>query len=439
MPRRLIGLASVVLVCAYLCSSAAFSPAQVATLVRPAAVRLVPEKLQAIDALLDSLVQKRQIAGAVALLWHNGRDAYLHTAGLQDIDSGRPMVPDTLFRIASMTKPVTSAAVMTLVDAGKLRLTDPLAKFLPEFRDMKVLVPGAEGQEPKVVPAERPITIHDLLTHTSGISYRFSSQGKLHDLYNQASIHDGLCTTGVSLEENVLRLSKLPLAAQPGSAWEYGLSIDVLGRVVEAVSGKDLETYFKEHIFRPLKMNNTAFSLAEDRQPRIAGLYTPTGPERTIQPLRQGRVKIGEVIISADYPFRSPRAYPSGGAGLVSTAPDYARFLQMLLNGGELDGVRLLRPETVRLMTQNQVGSINIPYSIHGDKFGYGFGVVTPAGKPKTPASVGSYSWGGIFNTFFWVDPEKRLVGVVMTQLFPYSHLNLWADFQKRAYEALAE
>jgi CubicO group peptidase (beta-lactamase class C family) len=344
------------------------------------------------------------------------------------------MATDTLFRIASMTKPVTSVAVMMLADEGKLQVTDPVSKYLPEFRSPKVL--PTMGSE--LVPAKREITIHDLLTHTSGINYRFASKGRQLELYREAGINDGLTTTDLTLAENVRRLAGLPLAHQPGAAWTYGLNTDVLGRVVEVASGQDLETFVRERICKPLRMNDTSFTLPPEKRNRLAALYKPTEPDKTIERVGDGLHKINELIYAPDYPYHGAKAYPSGGAGLVSTAADYSRFLRMLLNGGELDGARVLKPETVRQMTRDQLGGLDNPFGVHGGKFGYGFGIVTEGGKSKSPASVGSYSWGGIWNTFFWVDPEKQVVGVVMTQLYPNGHLGLGAEFQKRAYEALA-
>jgi len=408
---------------------------------RPEAAGFVPSKLKRIDALLNEAVEKHQIAGSVALLIRKGQVGYLHAAGLRDVEARAPMTSDTLFRIASMTKPITSVAVMMLVDEGKLQVTDPVSKYLPEFKGVQVVAPrkGSEKDAPATVPAERDVTIHDLLTHTSGMCYRgFLTPPPLVDFYRRADIHDGISQSPLSLEENVKRIARLPLAHQPGKGWTYGLNTDVLGRVVEVVSGQNLDVFFKERIFKPLGMKDTAFVVPPEKKARLAALYK-TGEDGKIARVGEDPVKTGELIYSASFPYRGPHAYLSGGGGLISTVPDYARFLRMLQGGGKLDGVRLLKADTVKLMTTNQVGKLFPGAGVHGDRFGYGFGIVSEEGKARSPASVGTYSWGGIFYTLFWVDPRQEMIGVLMTQVFLPGHLSLQADFQKRAYEALAE
>jgi CubicO group peptidase (beta-lactamase class C family) len=393
---------------------------------------LAPERVQPLDRLLADAVEKKQIAGGVALLARDGRVVYLRAAGQADVEAGRAMTPDTIFRIASMTKPITSAAALMLADEGRLALTDPVSRFIPEFRGQKVLVPKDGGFD--TVPAEREVTVRDLLTHTSGVCYSFFAPKYLGDLYREAGVEDGVVQTELTLEENVRRLARLPLAHQPGRAFTYGLNTDVLGRVVEVAAGQDLDTVFRTRIFEPLSLRDTSFWLPDQKKARLAALYRP-GPDKTIQRVGEEPVQIGNLRYSASFQYSGPKRHCSGCAGLVSTAADYARFLQMLLNGGELDGVRLLKPETVRQMTANQIGELRIA-GPHGDRFGYGFGVVT-AKSAAMPMSVGSYSWGGLFNTFFWVDPERRLVGVLLTQLYPYDHLPLRGDFLKQVYAVL--
>jgi CubicO group peptidase (beta-lactamase class C family) len=407
--------------------------------VSPEQAGLSSSGLKRLDALLQDAVDQQQIAGGVALLARKGKVGYLQAIGRQDVEAGKPMAPDTIFRIASMTKPVTSVAVMMLVDEGRLRTTDPISKYLPEFKSPRVLVPAADGAGYALVPAERAITVHHLLTHTSGITYRFLGRPHLGPLYRQAGISDGLSQTEGTIADNVKRLAALPLLHQPGTAFEYGLSIDVLGRLVEVVSGQGLDQLFHQRIFKPLRMTDTSFFLPAEKRSRLAALYAP-GTDKKIVRVGEEPVTAGELIYSASYPYRGPRTYFSGGAGLVSTASDYARFLQMLLGGGELDGVRLLKPETVKQMTQSQIGMLKpLIGGTPGNPFGYGFGIVTAEGKDKDVASVGTYSWGGIFYTHFWVDPRKELVGILLTQVYPYGHLTLRNDFKKLAYEALAE
>jgi CubicO group peptidase (beta-lactamase class C family) len=403
----------------------------------PEAAGLAPARLERIDALIRAAVERRQIAGGVALLARHGKLGYLQAIGRQDVEAKKPMAADTLFRIASMTKPVTSVAVMMLVEDGKVRLDDPVSKFIPEFKEMKVLVPGKAGAGNTLVSAEREITIHHLLTHTSGLTYRFWGQKPWCDLYRQGGVSDGIVHLEGTIGDNIRRLAKQPLMFQPGSAWMYGLSTDVLGRVVEVASGRDLATFFRERLFKPLKMEDTFFFVPEAKKPRLSAVYMPGEGGKLVR-VGEGPVTIGELVFSATYPLEKDGKYYSGGAGLVSTAGDYARFLQMQLGGGELDGARILKAETVRQMTSNQIGKLVSIIGDHGDGFGYGFGVVTPAGKGDV-ASVGSFSWGGIFYTYFWVDPQKQLIGILMTQVYPNDKLSLRSDFKKRAYESLAD
>lgn len=404
----------------------------------PDAGRPAAQRWQRVHKLIQEHIDRHQIAGAVALVQQQGKPVYYEAIGKSDAEANTAMTRDAIFRIASMTKPITSVAIMMLVEEGKLRLDDPLAKHLPEFEDMRVLVPtkGSDDKGYRLVKAERPITIRHLLTHTSGIIYRFSGRPHLAKLYADAGVSDGLVETEGTIGENVKRIAKLPLLHQPGTAWEYGLNTDVLGRVVEVASGKSLAAFFRERIFTPLQMNDTGFVVPREKRSRLAALYTPDD-RQAIRRAASGRIEVGSLVYSASYPTADNSRYYSGGGGLVSTARDYGRFLQMLLNRGELDGKRLLKPETVDQMTRNQIGDKQIGFTVHGDGFGYGFGVVKGREKPPSPASVGSYSWGGIFNTFFWVDPRRQLIGILMTQLYPFNHLTLWKDFQSRVYEDL--
>jgi putative heme-binding domain-containing protein len=387
--------------------------------------------------LLREAVDRGQVAGAVALVSRRGRVVFFEAAGQRDAEAGRAMTRDTLFRIASMTKPVTSVAALMLVEDGRLKLDEPLATYLPEFARTRVLDPRVVGRDGPLdtVAARRAVTVSDLLTHTSGIAYGFLAPPPLRAAYARAGVHDGLDPAEGTIADNARRLAPLPLLHQPGAAWTYGLNTDVLGRVVEVASKQPLDRFFRERIFGPLKMTDTAFYLDPSRRERLAALYRP-GPDRKLVRVGDETVHDGPLAYSASLPYRGPRTYFSGGAGLVSTAADYARFLHMLAAGGRLGEARLLRPETVRAMTTNQIGALTIAFREHGDGFGFGFGVVREAGRG--PASVGSYSWGGIYHTYFWVDPEKQLAGVLMTQVFPFDHLTLRTDFQNRVYEALA-
>ncbi len=406
-------------------------PAPPAKPVGPPAV--APGRFEKVADLLQKQVDRKQIAGAVAVVLHQGKPVFSAALGSADVEAGRPMADDTLFRLASMTKPVTSVAVLMLVEDGRCKLTDPVSRYLPEFKDLRVLDPKGPG----TVPAVREVTIHDLLTHTSGLSYGFLAGDRLGPLYREAKVSDGLAPADGTLAENIRRLAGLPLEHQPGAAWEYGLSADVLGRLIEVVSGKPLDEFFRERIFRPLEMTDTYFTLPREKRDRLAALYRP-GADKAVEKVGNDPVRVGALLYSADMPLRD-KGYFSGGAGLVSTAPDYARFLQMLLNKGELGGKRILKRETVDLMTRNQIGDLTVTIDGHGDKFGYGFGIVSAAGRGKEVASAGTFSWGGIYNTYFWVDPEKEVVGILMTQVFPFDHLTIREDFKRLTYAALAD
>lgn len=399
--------------------------------VTPQEAGLSSTALEQFDVLLEQAVERKQVAGAVALLARDGKLGYLRAKGFQDVEAGKEMTTDTLFRIASMSKPVTSVAVMILVDDGKMKVSDPVSRYLPEFKDPKVLMPGSEGDS-KLVPASREITVHDLLTHTSGLTYRFIAQEPFTELYRKADICDGLTRPSFTMAENVRHLASLPLLHQPGSTYQYSLSTDVLGRLVEVISGQDLESFMRSRTFEPLGMHDTYFDLPADKTSRLAVVYEP-GPDKLIRRVGEEPVQNGELVYCVTCPYRGQRGYCSGGAGLTSSAADYARFLQMLLNGGQWNGTRILKPETVRQITSNQIGDLKCMSPT--DRFGYGFGIVAGADKDQV-ATVGSYYWGGFYNTSFWVDPEKKLVGVVMTQNFPSDHLTLYQDFMKLAYAA---
>jgi CubicO group peptidase (beta-lactamase class C family) len=287
----------------------------------------------------------------------------------------------------------------------------------------------------EIVPAYRPITIRDLLSHTSGLCYRFRNLPYVGRIYADAGICDGIAPSDHTLAENVRRLARLPLGHQPGTAWEYGLSTDVLGRVVEVISGKSLSAFFEERIFWPLKMSDTHFILPESKRGRLATLYEPDSNGLIVRTGEGPTIK-GALIYSASLPYAGTKDYFSGGAGLVSTAGDYARFLQMLLNRGELDGTRLLRPETVDAMTRDQTGNLSLWIPVHGLGFGYGFGVTTKPDRSKHDP-VGTFGWGGIYYTDFWVDPSHGLIGIMMIQIYPSGGLKLRDEFHRLVNESL--
>src|SRR5262245_777069 len=300
---------------------------------------------------------------------------------------------------------------------------------------MKVLVPGKDGKNYELVPAKRAITIHDLLTHSSGITYGLMNKPFVSDKYADAGVIDGLIETKETIGDNVKRLAKQPLVCQPGAAWEYGLNTDVLGYVVEVASGKTLDEFLHERVFKPLKMDDTYFVLPKEKRSRLAVIYQPGKDSLNRfgeKPFEQGAMKV-----SANYPVNDDSKYYSGGAGLVSTPGDYFRFSQMMLNRGEANGKRILKAETVDTMTKNQLGGLRILFPGVA-MMGYGVGILSEKGKEtsKEAAGVGSYSWGGAFGTFFWIDPKNDLIGVYMVQAFPPDFL-MGNEMKKLTYEAM--
>ena len=402
---------------------------------RPDEIGLSTAALDRITAMLESEVADGRIAGAVVCLARHGRLGYFEAVGRRDIAAHLPMETNTIFRIASMTKAITSAGILMLHEDGQLALHDPVSKFVPAFANARVLT-DVEGSDISTIAADCVPTVRQLLTHTSGLTYGWAGPKKLDTIYRRHGIPDWFVPTNESIADRVDRIAKVPLKFQPGSNWDYGVSTDVLGHVIEVVSGLTLDQFFRERFFRPLRMNDTYFYLPDNKTDRLAALYTSDG-KGPLEQVSNRPVIAGFLRFSADYCLDQDGRFYSGGGGLVSTTSDYLRFLQMLLNGGELDGVRVMRHTTVAQMTKNHIGNLQLPFAGHGDGFGLGFGVVTDRGASSDDASVGSFSWGGIFNTYFWVDPQEQLIGVLMTQLFPYSHLNLREEFKHLAYQAI--
>jgi CubicO group peptidase (beta-lactamase class C family) len=377
----------------------------------PESVGMSSERLARLTRVLDESVKKGEVAGTVTLVARAGRTIYHEAAGFRDRESRSPMTRDTIFRIASQTKAITSVAVMMLVEDGKLLLTDPLSKHLPAFKQTSV----RPAEAPILVTGPRAITIRDLLTHTAGVSY--GGEPHLRDAYAESGFTqwyfaDKKEPIGVLID----RLAALSFVSFPGERYVYGYSTDILGAVIEKVSGQPLDRFFATRILEPLKMPDTHFFLPEAKASRLATVYgrTATTPltraeeAPTDTPLGAGRGQ-GHYVTG-------PRVAFSGGAGLLSTASDYARFLQMLLNGGELDGVRLLSPKTVELMTVNHIGTL---YPAPGRGFGLGFETVDDLGRSGRYGSEGEFSWGGAYFSRYWVDPKEELVAVFMTQLIP--------------------
>lgn len=398
----------------------------------PEAIGLSAERLARIDRVIQTYLQREEVAGAVVLVARKGQVGYYKAFGMADRENRIPMREDALFRIASMTKPITSVAVMMLYEEGHFLLDDPVSAHLPAFQAMQVLVPDSLAPDGyRLDPAQRPITIRDLLTHSAGITYGSFGQPYIADQYRAAGISDGLTQTEGDLATMVDRLARLPLTQQPG-VWQYGLATDVLGRLVEVWSGMSLDRFFATRIFQPLGMTDTHFFLPPDKVARLPAVYTPReggGLDR----LPEDPVTYGPTTFSTSYQYKGPRTYFSGGAGLVSTAADYARFLQMMLNGGTLDGHRLLSRKTVELMTTNQLLA---PYP-WGRGYGFGLGVDVHEGPAASGriGSAGTFGWVGFFSTRAFADPEEDLVALIMTQRWPGN--DLLDRFQGLVYQAI--
>lgn len=361
--------------------------AQDLNLVAPESVGLSSERLARLDRLVDRQIEEDLLAGAVVLLAREGEVAYLRAAGMQDRAAGEPMQQETIFRIASMSKPITSVAVMMLYEEGHFRLGDPVSDYIPAFEDMRVLADSADPSKPleerATVEAERPITIRHLLTHTSGLAYQWNPQ--LGEAYEEAGITHGLVGDEDPLSEDIPRLAEFPLLHQPGEAWTYGLSVDVLGYLVEKVAGRPFPEFLQERIFGPLGMDHTQFHLTEEEEPLLSAAYT-VGKDGGLRQLGDEIVQGSGTIYSAPYPTSDAHRYFSGGGGLTSTVPDYFRFAQMLLNGGELGGVRILSPKTVELMTTDHVGSL-----LESNGFGLGFGITRSLAEKGELGSPGTF------------------------------------------------
>jgi CubicO group peptidase (beta-lactamase class C family) len=376
----------------------------------PEAVGMSAERLGRITRVMQDAARDRQTAGTVTLVVRDGQVAYFEASGSADLENNVPMRSDTIFRIASMTKAVVSVGIMMLVEEGRMSLTDPVSKFIPAFAKTTVL--ASDAGRVAVVPARRAITIRDLLTHTAGISY---GQGSLEPWYTPAGFETWyFADRSQNMSAWMDKLATLPFESQPGERWVYGYNTDVLGNVIERVTGQSLAAFLGERLLTPLKMVDTAFFVPPGKTSRFAAVYA-VGADGKIARAPEGRSGQGQYT-------GGPQVAFSGGAGLTSTAQDYARFLQMLANGGELDGTRYLSPTTVALMTSNHVGSL---YQNGTLGWGLGFEVVEQPGRAPRYGAAGEFSWSGAYHTAFWVDPAEKLVVVFMTQLLPAGPVDL--------------
>lgn len=392
---------------------------------KPESVGMSSERLARIDHLLLEYIEEKKLPGATCLIARHGKVVYHKSFGYRDIELRDSLQVEDIYRIASMTKAVTTVAFMMLYEEGHFLLDDPISNYIPEFKNPVILQDLNEKDSTYVSsPSKKEITIRQLLNHTSGIGYGGVDK-RLGMLYSKSGIIDGgIAKTGKTLEESVRDLAKMPLLHEPGEKFLYGLNTDVVGYLIEIISGQKLDKFFQDKIFAPIGMEDTYFSIPGEKKERFVTLY---------EDARDFDLRRSEND-QYNYVLETEVTYLSGGGGLVSTALDYGRFLQMLLNDGKYDGVQFLSRKTIDLMTSNQVGEL------WGDRFfGLGFGITTARNTADLPSSEGSYWWSGIYNTRFWVDPSEGLVAVFMTQMHPIQHYDIHDKFQILTYQAIAD
>lgn len=403
-------------------------------------VGLSIERLQRIRPAMQAWVDQRQCAGVLTLIARRGQIAHLECCGMMEIETDKAMQPDTIFRIYSMSKPITSVAALMLYEEGRFRLHDPVSKYLPPFKNTKVLVKAAESGHLMLADQERDMTVFDLLTHTSGLSYGFNPLCPIDTLYrkmykelNILDHEDRLIHPyGVSLADIMPELAKIPLRYQPSTRWHYGLSTDVLGYLVQEISGRPFDEFLQQRIFTPLNMPDTGFYVPAEKVDRFAALYGPA---------ENGGLRL--IDAPAASPYLQTHSFRSGGGGLVSTAHDYLQFAQMLLNQGEYNGVRLLSRKTVEFMTMNHLAENVLQPEFTAKYPGYGFGLgvrmVRNVAQTGHPGSKGMFNWGGAAGTDFWVDPQEELIAIIMPQQLWDPSLKISLDFRVLTYQAIID
>ncbi|WP_310684128.1 serine hydrolase domain-containing protein [Aliifodinibius sp. S!AR15-10] len=410
--------------------------AETLTVVEPEQVGLSSERLQHLSGEINHNIENELLAGSVVLIARDGEIAYLDASGMQNREVGVAMNENTIFRIASMTKPITSVAVMMLYEEGHFQLGDPVSDYISAFKDMRVLADSSNEDatgNPPTVPANNPITIRHLLTHTSGL-LAYGGNPVIEKMSREKGITSGLTTDSNTLAEDIPKLATLPLEHHPGEDWTYGMSVDVLGYLVEVVSGMTLDRFFKKRIFEPLGMSNTQFHVSSQQESRLAATYTVAEDG--------GLQRLGSDKGQASLPNVGPGTYPTddehrflaGGAGLTSTVPDYYRFTQMLLNGGELDGVRLLSPKSIELMITDHVGD-----RLEDMGFGLGFSVTRSLSERGELGSVGTFGWGSFWYGTFFIDPAENMIGISVAQKHPAGGATLNEKFGILARQAIVE
>lgn len=403
-----------------------FLQAQELTATNPENLGFSSERLERLSGVFRQYADEKKMAGSVVLISRFGEVAFFEAFGLSDLESGTPMEKDAIFRIASQTKAIVSTGILMLQEEGKLLLHDPVGKYIPELMETTVAKPLEGGYE--IVRASRPITIRDLLTHTSGMDYGYGPAG---DLWEEAGIQGWyFADREEPIAETVVRMASLPMAAHPGERYIYGYSTDVLGVVIEQVSGMDLNEFLTNRILEPLGMTDTHFYLPDEKRDRLATVYSAYEG----QPIERAPDP-GHMTGQGAYTDGPRRSY-SGGAGLLSTAEDYYKFLQMMLNGGEWNGHRILSPKSVELMTVSHLGNIE---QSPGVGFGLGFSVLEDLGDRGKPGTVGEYGWGGAYGSTYWTDPEEELVVVYFKQLLPTNNLDDHDKLRALIYQAMVE
>lgn len=390
----------------------------------PESVGMSSERLARIGPAMQRYIDARLVPGTITAVMRRGKLVHLQMQGDMDVENGRSMERDAIFRIASMTKPITSVALMMLWEEGHFQLRDPVAKYLPEFANPLVSTTSdASGETGELVAVDRPIQIRDMLTHTAGLANSYIGNGDYYRKASRALAEDDLASY-------IKRLATLPLNYQPGTAWQYSAATSVVGRLVEVMAGQPLDEFLDVRLFQPLGMTDTHFFLDEEKAARLTAQYQP-GEDDRIELQDPGSVKSRWVT--------GPKKLFRGSGGLVSTVDDYLRFQQTMLNGGELEGARILSPTTVSLMMENHTGDLPLWLPGPGMGFGLGYGIVIDRGAAATPLSLGSAYWGGAYCTLSWIDREEEIVAVLMTQVRPYRHINIRHDFQVLVHQAIVE
>jgi CubicO group peptidase (beta-lactamase class C family) len=394
------------------------------------------QRLNRIDSFINGYIKQGWCNGATAVIVQDGKMIYQKAFGFSNMEGKTAMQNNSIFRIASMTKPVVSVAAMLLYEEGKFLLDDPLSKFIPAFKDATVINKyNAADTSYTTVPATQEITIRHLLTHTSGIGYAQIGSAEANAIYYKNGINGGIGTPQFTLQQIIPKLAKLPLFNQPGQAFLYGLNTDVLGYLVEVISGMPLDKFLQQRIFLPLGMTDTYFYLPAEKQKRLVTLYKQNDNGK-LEPQEKSVALNGTAV--SDFPNASKGTYFSGGAGLSSTAYDYSLFCQMLINGGVYNGKRILSQHTIALMTKNQIGNFTMWGNADLSKrFGLGFGVFEEKSELTLPVGAGSYDWAGMFASHFWIDPKNKIVAVFMRNVWPTQHWDFGDRIKPVVYQAL--